>query len=168
MTKALHRDRNFTRIRHRLNEIGGDRCTRMRTVADTLWYELHETNVSWVGFYTANEGDAEMTLGPSRDTPACNPISMNGMCGRAFQSMRPVVVHDCQKVAGDVIFCDPRDRSELVIPLINDQGRPWGVLDLDSHDEGAFDDADVHHLHDLLLFVGLSWRGQALGQILRM
>ena len=62
-----------------------------------------------------------------------------------------------------VVTCDPRDRSEVVLPVFNADESCWGVLDLDSFDVGAFNEADVHGLQQALEAAGLTtpreWRG---------
>ncbi|MEZ6317928.1 MAG: hypothetical protein R3B49_04120 [Phycisphaerales bacterium] len=40
-------------------------------------------------------------------------------------------------------MCDPRDKSELVLPLYDAEGRVLGVLDVDSHDRDAFGEHDA-------------------------
>jgi len=129
--------------------VTGDRQQRMRALVDALWEGLSAHGVSWVGFYL-HEGDDELVLGPSRDKPACSPIGLHGACGRAFIEKRPLVVRDVADLGKNYVACDPRDRSELVIPLFEPDGRCWGVLDLDSFDTGSFDQADVDGLLVLL------------------
>jgi putative methionine-R-sulfoxide reductase with GAF domain len=135
--------------------VHGDRSQRMRTLVDALWEALAPTGVSWVGFYL-HEGRDELVLGPRRDKPACSPIGLHGACGRALTQKRPLVVRDVADLRQDYIACDPRDRSEVVIPLFEPDGACWGVLDLDSHDVGAFDQTDVDGLLALLRAADLS------------
>jgi putative methionine-R-sulfoxide reductase with GAF domain len=127
----------------------GDREQHMRTLVDRLWEGLSPTGVSWVGFYL-HEGRDELVLGPSRDKPACSPIGLHGACGRAFREKRPLIVRDVADLGEGYVACDPHDRSELVVPLLDSDGGCWGVLDLDSFDTGAFDRADVEGLLMLL------------------
>ncbi len=133
----------------------GDRADRMRVVVDRLWEALKDKGVSWVGFYL-HEGGDELVLGPLRDKPACSPIGLHGVCGRAFRDGKPRVVHDVAKLGEDFIACDPRDRSEVVVPCFDDEGSCWGVLDLDSHEIGAFTDADAEGLKRVLEAAGLT------------
>jgi len=132
----------------------GDRRQRMRALADALWDGLKDHGISWVGFYL-HQGGSELLLGPHRDKPACSPIGMHGACGRAFRERRPLIVRDVAALGADYIACDPRDRSELVIPLLEPDGNCVGVLDLDSHQRGAFDESDLHALLTLLRAAGL-------------
>lgn len=154
------------------------RPTRLRTLCDVLWDALSPTGVSWVGFYAAEgEFDAGVTSGESadsartrrrttrslllecrRDKPACSPISMQGACGRCYLSERPLVVRDVAALGANYVACDPRDRSELVMP-VEDHAGVWGVLDMDSWEVGSFTIADAHALASILHAAGLHARG---------
>jgi putative methionine-R-sulfoxide reductase with GAF domain len=133
----------------------GDRDCRMRTTVASLWSALKDTGVAWVGFYV-HEGGDELVLGPMRDKPACSPIGLHGACGRVFTTRQPLVVRDVKELGENYIACDPRDRSEVVVPLLQSDGTCWGVLDLDSHDVGSFSDTDVTGLLDVLRAAGLT------------
>lgn len=128
----------------------------MAAAVDVLWDVLAPTGVSWLGFYIRPVGRDEMILGARRDKPACSPISLDGMCGRSFLARRPIVLKDAKTLTSGYIACDPNDRGELVIPLLEKDGSCWGVLDLDSHDPDAFDDRDVRELTSLVESIGLS------------
>ena len=136
----------------------GDRHARMHAVVDLLWERLHPLGVSWVGFYTAPRDATEMTLGPRRDKPACSPIGLHGACGRAFKSRMSLVVTDVSHLGKGYIACDPRDRAEVVVPLLDQDAACWGVLDVDSHHTRAFSREDAHGLERLVRDAGLSWR----------
>jgi L-methionine (R)-S-oxide reductase len=114
---------------------------RMKVVADEIWREFGNLRpVSWVGFYFL--GADEMTLGPRRDKPACSPIGLHGACGQAARSARTLIVRDVKDLGKNYIACDPRDRSEIVVPVLGTEGRVLGVLDVDSHAVGVFGDMD--------------------------
>jgi L-methionine (R)-S-oxide reductase len=130
----------------------------MQAVVDALWEALRPMAVSWVGFYL-QEHREELTLGPRRDKPACSPIGLHGACGRALTNRKPFVVRDVAELGEAYIACDPRDRAEVVLPLFDESGTCWGVLDLDSHEHGAFDDTDVDGLQKVLLASGLTQAG---------
>lgn len=98
-----------------------------------------------------------MILGPSRDKPACSPIELRGACGMSWEKKRPIIVNDVHNLGEHYIACDPKDRSEIVIPLFNDDGSSYGVLDIDSHDRNAFSDHDLLELRRLLESTAISW-----------
>lgn len=141
-------NRPYDEIAGRL-QFHGDRRQRMRILVDALWDGLSTRGISWVGFYLP-DGQDELTLGPMRDKPACSPIGMHGACGRAFRTKRPLIVREVANLGANYVACDPRDKSELVIPLFEADGSCWGVLDFDSHETGAFGPEDLHAIWKLL------------------
>jgi putative methionine-R-sulfoxide reductase with GAF domain len=130
----------------------------MQAVVDALWSAFGDErgDVSWVGFYLGRPGDMELVLGPRRDKPACSPIGLHGVCGKGFLTGQAVIVEDVRDLGESYIACDPRDRSEAVVPLLASSGEPWGVLDLDSHTAGAFGRDDIDGLRRVLAAAGLS------------
>jgi putative methionine-R-sulfoxide reductase with GAF domain len=151
-------DRDYAAIESVLDErldIAAERELRMLVVVDVLWEQLSATGVSWVGFYLHVPERDEMVLGPRRDKPACSPIGMYGACGAAFRDNKPLIVRDVKELGESYIACDPKDRSEVVLPIHDENGAAIGVLDLDSFDLGSFDDADVAGLQRVLVAAGL-------------
>ncbi len=134
------------------------RAERMQVVVDLLWTHLASRGVSWVGFYLDRPDEPEETrliLGPSRDAPACSPIGLHGVCGQALVRKRTRIVRDVAELGPNYIACDPRDRSEIVIPLIDETETAWAVLDLDSREIGAFSESDDLALRGVLARAGL-------------
>jgi len=138
---------------------------RMRALADSLWDALHTQNVSWIGFYLApgwtfedgrTVGESEMLLGPGRNKPACSPIGLHGACGKSYLTRAPLVVRDVKDLGESYVACDPRDQSEVVVPLFDEAGGCYAVLDADSFDVGAFDERDAHELSRLCAQAGLT------------
>ncbi len=144
-----HGLRDYDAIAARLRVCTGPRPQRMRQVVDALWQALAPTGVSWVGFYVHQLGD-ELVLAVCRDKPACSPIGLHGVCGRAFRERCSLVVRDVSALGANYIACDPRDRSEIVVPCLEPDGTCWGVLDLDSHQINAFAASDAAGLHRVL------------------
>lgn len=131
----------------------------MQSVVDVLWSALKTAGVSWVGFYIDQldqPEDRRLVLGPCRDKPACSPIGLHGACGRALTSRSVLVVRDVKDLGDNYIACDPRDRSEVVVPLLKDDGECWGVLDLDSWEAAAFSERDAEGLRLVLTTAGLT------------
>lgn len=128
--------------------------TRMRWVVDALWESLHSTGVSWVGFYLL--AGTELVLGPMRNKPACSPIGLHGACGHTLLNRTPLIVGDVRTLGANYIACDPRDLSEVVLPLVTTDGSCTGVLDLDSHTANSFDESDVDGLRRVLRTVALT------------
>jgi putative methionine-R-sulfoxide reductase with GAF domain len=132
---------------------------RMEAFVQLWWDAFAATGVSWVGFYVdhpVEPDDRRMTLAARRPKPACSPIGVHGACGQCLLAGRTLVVRDVRDLGEGYIACDPRDQSELVVPCIDAQGRPWGVLDVDSHEVASFSTGDGSAACDLLALAGLS------------
>lgn len=97
-------------------------------------------NINWVGFYLMEDG--KLLLGPFQGKPACTEITLNrGVCGHAATTQKTVVVPDVHAFPGH-ITCDPRSRSEVVVPLMKN-GQLIGVLDVDSATPNRFTENDA-------------------------
>ncbi len=91
-------------------------------------------DVSWAGWYLF-DGTA-LQLGPFVGPVACTTITPpHGVCGTAFAEQKTMCVPDVSNIENH-IACDPKSRSELVVPLTGDFA--IGVLDLDSYTIGRF------------------------------
>lgn len=102
--------------------------------------------ISWIGFYFIK--DNILYLGPFQGKTACTKIKMGkGVCGTAAIELKTQVVENVQKFPGH-IACDAESNSEIVIPLLN-EGKVYGVLDLDSKEFSAFDNIDREWLEKI-------------------
>jgi len=133
-----------------------DRAAAMQAAVDVLWDALGGRGVSWIGFYAKATGRDELLLHARRDKPACSPIGLQGVCGRSWRERRPIIVSDVATLGADYIACDPKDRSEVVVPLFEPDGSCWGVLDADSYEVGALSDLDVGGFTRAVERIGLS------------
>jgi putative methionine-R-sulfoxide reductase with GAF domain len=78
------------------------------------------------------------------------------VCGTAAAEQRTVIVEDVERFPGH-IACDAGSRSEIVVPIVRD-GRVLAVLDLDSYELAAFDQADAEGLAPIAdLIAKLGW-----------
>ena len=93
-------------------------------------------DINWAGFYIFKEG--QLVLGPFQGKPACVRIAIGkGVCGTAAQTKKTVVVEDVHQFAGH-IACDSASNSEIVVPIIKNDGTLFGVLDIDSPIKSRF------------------------------
>ena len=107
--------------------------------------------ISWVGFYLRSGND--LVLGPFQGKPACVRIAWGkGVCGTAAARAETVVVPDVEQFPGH-IACDPDSRSEIVLPLIQNN-KLLGVLDVDSPQLDSFDDIDRTYLEEIVGILG--------------
>jgi L-methionine (R)-S-oxide reductase len=132
------------------------RDAAMRLAVDLLWRAFGNKPISWVGFYDKIADADEMILVCREPKPACSPIGLHGMCGRSWEKRRSILVSDVRSLGSNYIACDPKDRSELVVPLLDGAGACSGVLDVDSYALAAFNETDVRATTELLIALGLT------------
>ena len=105
----------------------------------------------WVGFYIVRGN--ELVLGPFQGPIACTRIARGrGVCGTAWEREETLVVDDVNAFPGH-IACSSLSKSEIVVPLKDDSGKVWAVLDVDSDSLATFDDVDKKHLEDLVKLI---------------
>ncbi len=105
----------------------------------------------WTGFYRVVEPDTLLRVGPYQGSLGCLDITFGrGVCGTAAAERRTIIVEDVHAFPGH-ITCDPRSRSEIVVPVFGATGALLAVLDIDSAAPSAFGDADRHGLEALVV-----------------
>jgi len=116
-----------------------DPVANAANLAALIFHVLPDLN--WAGFYFLH--GRELVVGPFQGKPACVRIPLGrGVCGTAAAERRTVVVDDVNHFPGH-IPCDGDSRSELVVPLLAEEGRLIGVLDLDSPRPARFTSIDA-------------------------
>jgi GAF domain-containing protein len=101
----------------------------------------------WVGFYMV-QGN-ELVLGPFQGPVACTRIAKGkGVCGTSWQRAETIIVPDVELFPGH-IACATATRSEIVVPIKNQDGKVLGVLDVDSDLENDFSLIDQQYLEEL-------------------
>lgn len=105
----------------------------------------------WVGFYFVKGN--EFVLGPFQGPIACTRIRLGkGVCGAAYDEAKTVIVPDVDKFPTHII-CSPLSKSEIVIPLIDEAGNVWAVLDVDSTQVDDFHVSDDTRLREFLQWI---------------
>ncbi|MEL6359893.1 MAG: GAF domain-containing protein [Pseudomonadota bacterium] len=122
---------------------------RMATVSNLLHH--HFDDFFWTGFYVVDpDNSSQLVVGPYQGTMGCLRIDFGkGVCGTAAASRETVIVDDVHAFEGH-ITCDPNSRSEIVVPVLDGQGKLIAVLDVDSDRENAFDEVDRDGLEAIL------------------
>lgn len=104
----------------------------------------------WTGFYRVVEEEHLLRVGPYQGTVGCIEIPFgSGVCGTAAAERRTVIVSDVATFPGH-ITCDPRSRSEIVVPVVGRGGVLLAVLDIDADHPGAFGATDAAGLERLV------------------
>ncbi|MBS0332997.1 MAG: GAF domain-containing protein [Proteobacteria bacterium] len=122
---------------------------RMATVTSML-AATFETYF-WTGFYVVDpDKREELVVGPYQGTLGCLRIAFGrGVCGAAARERRTQVVPDVEAFPGH-IACDSRSQSEIVVPVLDAQGRLLAVFDVDAETKCAFDEVDAEWLERIL------------------
>jgi GAF domain-containing protein len=124
-----------------------DLIANLANTSALLFTTLPQLN--WAGFYLLRSPD-ELVLGPFQGKPACVRIALGrGVCGTAAAARRTVLVPNVHEFPGH-IACDSASNSEIVLPLINNNGELLGVLDLDSPVLERFDAIDQQGLERIV------------------
>ena len=119
-----------------------DRIAKAANLTALVYHALPSLN--WVGFYFFD--GRELVVGPFQGQPACVRIPLDkGVCGAAASTGQTQRVADVNAFAGH-IACDSASRSEVVVPLLRDDGSLLGVFDIDSPEPDRFDADDQHGL----------------------
>ena len=124
---------------------------RMATVSAVLHYKLGR--VLWTGFYSLKQGD--LLVKTYQGPLACQVLKKNtGVCWTAVNNKKTIIVPDVHQFEGH-IACDPRAKSEIVVPVRDKNSIIIGVLDLDSKILNRFDETDAVELEKIteLLFL---------------
>ena len=116
-----------------------DDIAQMATVSSLIHYAF---GFLWTGFYRVVPPGSLLCIGPYQGTLGCLEITIGrGVCGTAAAQRRTIVVEDVAQFPGH-IACDPRSKSEIVVPVFDSAGDLIGVLDVDSDRLSSFDDDD--------------------------
>ncbi|KRM19107.1 gaf domain-containing protein [Ligilactobacillus hayakitensis DSM 18933 = JCM 14209] len=106
-------------------------------------------DLNWVGFYLYDDKLDELVLGPFQGKVACMHIKNGeGVCGTALKQGSSLLVPNVHEFAGH-IACDSASNSELVVPIFKD-GKPFGVLDIDSPSLNRFTKEDQANMEEFV------------------
>lgn len=101
----------------------------------------------WVGFYLVKEN--ELVLAPFQGPIACTRIAFGkGVCGTAWKEKKTRLVPDVEQFPGH-IACSSATKSEIVVPIFNQNDEVMGVLDVDSERDDVLDEIDVFYLEKI-------------------
>jgi GAF domain-containing protein len=135
----------YSRIQHQAGELfrkNEDPRARMATLNALLYHKME--GFFWVGYYLLKDG--RLIVGPYQGPLACLELAKDkGVCWAGINQQRTIIVRDVHDFPGH-IACDPRSKSEIVVPVKNKSGIIIGVLDIDSNRIGNFDETDAENL----------------------
>ncbi|HXG84406.1 MAG TPA: GAF domain-containing protein [Pyrinomonadaceae bacterium] len=102
----------------------------------------------WVGFYVKKEN--QLVLSAFQGTIACTRIDFDkGVCGRCYTTKEIVIVPDVEAFPGH-IACSSASKSEIVLPVFDENGEVEMVLDVDSDKLNNFGETDAKGLRKIV------------------
>ncbi len=105
-------------------------------------------NFFWVGFYLKKEN--QLVLSAFQGTIACTRIDFDkGVCGHCYTTKKTVIVPNVDEFPGHIV-CSSASKSEIVLPIFDDSGEVFGVLDVDSDKVDDFDEVDAAGLRKIV------------------
>jgi L-methionine (R)-S-oxide reductase len=145
----MNKKRLYQRIYKQLSELlqkTVDIDARMATVSAVLHYKLGM--VFWTGFYSLKQD--ELLVKTYQGPLACQTLKKNtGVCWTAVNKKKTIIVPDVHQFEGH-IACDPRAKSEIVVPVHDNYSLITGVLDIDSKVLNRFDETDAVELEKII------------------
>ena len=134
--------RLYKQIKDLIEKSSNNPLSNMATINAVLYHKMDY--FFWTGFYLLQDG--RLQVGPYQGSLACiNLAKDTGVCWAAINQKDVVRVDDVEKFPGH-IACDSRSRSEIVIPLKNEDNTIFGVMDVDSVETASFDEVDAKWL----------------------
>ena len=141
--------KRYQRIHKQLTDLlknSNDPVSNMATIAAVLHHKFDY--YFWTGFYGLKGG--ELIVGPYQGSVACIKLAKDtGVCWATINQNKTIVVPDVHKFPNH-IACDSRARSEIVVPVKNNNGQIIYVLDIDSKELNSFDEEDVFGLEKIV------------------
>jgi L-methionine (R)-S-oxide reductase len=144
----------YQRIQKQLEELlprTGDPLARMASICAVLHHKMD--HYFWTGFYLHKAG--KLIVGPYQGPVACQELEKDrGVCWAAVHGAAPVLVPDVHAFPGH-ITCDSRSRSEITLPVFDQNGEIVAVFDVDSDRPDSFSDVDRLALEEILKLIHL-------------
>ena len=129
----------------------GDPLARMASICAVLHHKMD--HYFWTGFYLHKAG--KLIVGPYQGPVACQELEKDrGVCWAAVNGAAPVLVPDVHAFPGH-IACDSRSRSEITLPVFDQDGEIVAVFDVDSDRPDSFSDVDRLALEEILKLIHL-------------
>lgn len=139
----------YERIYKQLEELlvkTDDHNARMSSIIAVLHNKMEY--FFWTGFYFLK--NEKLIVGQYQGPVACQELKKDtGVCWAGINQQKALVIPDVEKFPGH-IACDSRSKSEIVVPLKNNDGKIIGILDVDSNEYNQFDEVDEIELTRIL------------------
>jgi L-methionine (R)-S-oxide reductase len=149
---ATNKEEKYRELLPQLEALIGGETNQTANMANICAALKYGMGFFWVGFYLVHNG--QLVLGPFQGPVACTRIGRGkGVCGTAWEKKETIVVPDVELFPGH-IACSSLSKSEVVIPLLDNEGEVFAVLDVDSDRINDFDTTDSRYLTRITQLLG--------------
>ena len=123
--------------------------SRMATINAILHHKMDY--YFWTGFYILSNG--KLLVGPYQGSLACLKLEAHtGVCWLGIDKKETVIVDDVHNFKGH-IACSSKSKSEIVVPVYDENNVVIGVFDVDSESVSSFDEIDKKYLEKICRFI---------------
>ncbi|CAN5244148.1 GAF domain-containing protein [soil metagenome] len=110
----------------------------------------------WVGVYFVKGN--QLVLGPFQGPIACTRIMKGkGVCGTSWEKKKVMLIPDVAQFPGH-ISCSSDSKSEIVVPVLDENGNVILVIDVDSDKLNDFDETDQRYLEEIAGLITLLYK----------
>jgi GAF domain-containing protein len=121
----------------------GCRAKEMKKVAEMI---RQSRDYRWVGIYKVTQKEFVILAGTGSEPPTYPRFPLTqGLCGAVLESKKAISVGDVRKDAR-YLPTFHTTRSEIIIPIVNEQKQVVGMLDAESEKTDAFKTEDRQFL----------------------
>ncbi|CAN5895405.1 GAF domain-containing protein [soil metagenome] len=107
----------------------------------------------WVGVYLVKND--QLVLGPFQGPIACTRIAKGkGVCGTSWAKKQVLLIPDVDQFPGH-ISCSSDSKSEIVVPVTDENGNVILVIDVDSNKLNDFDSTDQLYLEEVAELIAM-------------
>ena len=150
-SKAASRDQIYEELAPQVESLVSGETDLIANMANLAAVLREAFGFFWVGFYLKKVD--QLVLGPFQGPLACTRIDFDsGVCGHAYTTRETVIVPNVDEFPGH-IACSSAARSEIVVPMFDEAGEVFAVLDVDSDRLDDFSEADRMGLERLVKFI---------------
>jgi GAF domain-containing protein len=143
--KQAKYQRLYNQIKELTNPVY-DPISRMATISAVLHHKMK--GYFWTGFYLLEQG--ELLVGPYQGPLACLRLKKDtGVCWAGINQQKTIIVDDVEAFTGH-IACSSLSKSEIVVPVFNNDDKVIGVLDVDSRELANFNEEDKKGLEKIV------------------
>jgi L-methionine (R)-S-oxide reductase len=152
MYSIVQKKKRYERICIQLGNILSTSPTfisQLASINAIIYYKI--PYVFWAGFYILENN--RLLVGPYQGPLACQQLPYaKGACWHSVLNKKSLLLADVSQFPGH-IACDPRSKSELVVPVFDNKEEIFGVMDIDSERLNAFDKADEEGISKIMKLI---------------